>query len=244
MALNEYKQALSEAKNFESLEKVLAHHLKSLGFSTYSFTYHAYHPKSKQKLKYDCSSKNLKRWHDHYLAENYHEVDSTLDEIYQTTMPACWTLKQQLEQAKSQREKQMRLDSIEFGATEGISIPIHGPHNDFAILMVELLKSDKKKINWEFVKDELLLVALYYYHAVREMLVVSQSANVEVSLSKREMQCLQFLAEQRSVAEIASKLKITKRTVNFHFQNINHKLGVKNKYQALSKALEERFLIL
>lgn len=41
---------------------------------------------------------------------------------------------------------------------------------------------------------------------------------------------------------ISKELNITERTVNYHIQRLNKKLGVKNKYQAVIKALNKGIL--
>lgn len=52
-------------------------------------------------------------------------------------------------------------------------------------------------------------------------------------LTKREQECLRLTAEGFRLEMIAQLLKISKRTVNFHLQNANKKLGVTNKYLAI-----------
>ena len=54
-------------------------------------------------------------------------------------------------------------------------------------------------------------------------------------LTRREEQCLTFTARAWRVEQIARELKISPRTVNFHIQNANKKLGTHNKYQATYK---------
>ncbi len=44
-------------------------------------------------------------------------------------------------------------------------------------------------------------------------------------------------------ADIAFKLDISARTVNFHFSNIMQKLGALNRYEAISLALSQRLIV-
>ncbi len=244
MKIDSFKQKLKEAKNVEQLNKTLLSYMHDLGYSAFSFTYYSYHPKSKNKIRYDFSSKKLRQWHEHYLSEDYHCIDTTIDATYQTTLPTFWNIKAQIDNAKTLRERQMRLDSQAFGVEKGVSIPIHGPSNDFAILMISKFKGEKEVVPLENLEHELQNIAHYYYHYVRTHLLKSQPENKAYHFSKREMQCLVLLAQHYSVTDIAKELKITSRTVNFHIQNINKKFGVKSKYQAVAKALELGLLTL
>jgi len=63
-------------------------------------------------------------------------------------------------------------------------------------------------------------------------------------LSKREIQCLTLLAKQYSIDAIAKSLHISERTVNYHIQRLNKKLGAQNKHQSVMKALQKGLITL
>lgn len=59
--------------------------------------------------------------------------------------------------------------------------------------------------------------------------IIRKSVSVEDSrLTKREVQVLELIASEFTNEEIAAKLKVSKRTVDSHRQNIINKLQVKN----------------
>jgi DNA-binding NarL/FixJ family response regulator len=62
------------------------------------------------------------------------------------------------------------------------------------------------------------------------------------SLTPREREVLQLLARGLRNKEIATRLVVSERTVNFHLANIYAKLHVSGRTQALSKALERGLL--
>ena len=244
MNFEKLREILSKAMSTSIADSAVRQYLFSHQIRTFSFTYYSYHPKSANKLKYEFVSKNLKVWHENYVAENYDYVDSTLEKVYQSTVPVYWNIEEQLRKAKSNAEKKMRLDSKKFGSEKGLSIPIHGPNNDFAILMVEQLRGENCLENWRELQYELLLVAHYYYGSIKKLLIKSQNGCCKYELSNREMQCLTLMAQKFSLSQISNRLHITERTVNYHIQNINKKLGVKNKYLALAVAIDEKLLTL
>lgn len=237
MQLIEFEKKLTTATNLAQLNTALTQYLATFGIKNFAFTYYSYHPNSHNKLKYDYASPNFSLWHKHYIGEAYEDIDTTLDTVYRTSLPIFWDIQQQLKEAKSPREKQMRLDSIAFGAKKGLSIPIHGPQEDFAILLLIQMHDEKCLENWQELQYNLFAMAYYYYAHLQKILLLKPY--VKYQLTQRETQCLQLINKQCSVEKISKTLKITERTVNYHIQRLNKKLGTHNKYQSLMKAIKK-----
>ena len=65
----------------------------------------------------------------------------------------------------------------------------------------------------------------------------NQSTAAEtVRLTKRELEILSLIVEGHSSKKVAELLFVSKRTVDFHLDNIYDKLQVPNRMQALQKA--------
>lgn len=232
---------LKSAKNAYQLNQVLASYLALFNINTFAFTYYYHIPNSVHKLKYQFATPDYLLWHKHYIDSNYENIDSNMDTFNLQVLPVFWSVADQIEQAKTPREKQMRKDALEFGVKRGLSIPIHGPKGDFAILLL-IDKEEKAVLNPVYIPPELLAVAYYYYHFIKTMLLKHHPPEVKFNLNSREMQCLTLLAKDHSVAAIATKLNISPRTVNYHIQRLNKKLGTKNKYQSIIKALQNALI--
>jgi len=243
----QFQRRLSRASKLENCRQYLEECLAHFDIHVYAFTYYAYHPKSSNKLKYDIAADFLKPWHEHYIEQGYEQIDSTLLRSNKMNLPVIWTLEEQLAKAASNLERQMREDSIAYGVERGVSIPVHGPEGDFAELVVqqrfgEICLQDSVHLQYTL----LAIGHIYYSYISRYVLkeMTAPTSSNKYSLSKRELQCLTLAAQNKSVAEISVQLSISDRTVNFHMQNINKKLGTKNKYQSISKALQEQLLVL
>jgi len=65
-----------------------------------------------------------------------------------------------------------------------------------------------------------------------------QGTDKEVLLSKRETECLHYLALGKSVKEIARSLSLSPRTIEFYLKNIKNKTGHVNKTQVISAYLK------
>jgi DNA-binding NarL/FixJ family response regulator len=63
------------------------------------------------------------------------------------------------------------------------------------------------------------------------------------TLTAREQEVLQLLARGLRNKEIAARLFVSERTVNFHLANIYQKLNVSGRTEALSKAHERGLLM-
>jgi DNA-binding NarL/FixJ family response regulator len=62
------------------------------------------------------------------------------------------------------------------------------------------------------------------------------------TLTNRELEVLHLLARGLRNKEIAARLSVSERTINFHLTNIYQKLQVSGRTEALSKALEQRLI--
>ncbi len=57
-------------------------------------------------------------------------------------------------------------------------------------------------------------------------------------LTEREREILRLIFEGKCSSEVASDLKVSKRTVDFHLARAYVKLGVSNRFQAFKRAVE------
>ena len=235
-------QSLNSADNLRTINQILVHYLNGKGIHAFSFTYYSRYKARSARLRYDFATEIFQLWHMHYLEECYADVDSTLAMTAQTTLPVYWDLSEQLAHAKTPREQRMRQDSWDFGARRGVSIPVHGPSGDFANFLLVEMKDECGLANWQHDQYEWMVVSKLYYAAIQSHLLLQETEVNHYQLTEREHECLVLVSQSISVSEIAKKLQITERTVNYHIQKLNRKMGVRNKHQAVAKALAEKLI--
>lgn len=180
------------------------------------------------------ASAALRPWHIHYLEQAYADADRTLEENFQMTLPLYWDVQTQISDAKNIREQRIRDESLEFGIRQGLSLPVHGPHRDFACLTLHQFVHENSLVNYLEQQYEWMNAAQLFYHHIRRILALTDDV-VTRSLTQREVQCLTLTAQSWRVEQIAKSLGISARTVNFHLQNANRKLGTNNKYLSAFK---------
>ena len=236
ICLSAFETQLDQSTTLDQLDKVLVIYLNSWKISGYTFSYYARIQDKKQKLRHELVSPRMSTWHSYYHEENFSHIDQSGYEIKKSLTPAIWYTQQQLREAKTEKDRLIREQSIEFGVTMGLSIPVHGPTGDYAELTLRQFREENCLEAWQEHKYAWQLAALYYYQALRNHFLLHSPNKFKTQLTQREQACLNLLMQHSSPNEIAKSLSISARTVNFHIQNINHKLGARNKYEAIAKA--------
>lgn len=238
MNLQHLKQLLQQSHDLVKLQQCLVKFFESFAITSVAFTHYEYSAQAKFIPCYDWATSPLKPWHDYYLAQGFNEVDSTLNYSASVNLPLLWDVTQQLAEAKQGREQQIREESLSFGIDKGLSIPLYGPQMDFAVLVLHQRQHEKGLHHYHEHEALWMTAGQYYFHHERQHLMAKGQLGLKhPQLTQRERQCLSLTAENLSVAAIAKRLNITPRTVNFHLQNANKKLGSKNKYLTLQKVL-------
>lgn len=227
-------QQFAAVQTLQALNQYLYNYFCSLGIQSIAITYYNANTKTGNKLLYDWVSPPLKVWHQHYLDEGYADIDRTLESSEQSLLPVFWDVQEQLTVAKNKREARIRQESIDFGIDKGISIPVHGAQNDLLVLVLHQRQHENGLANWQENQYNWLTIALCYLHHLRRFLVHEQGAT-QISLTRRERECLELTSQGLRIDAIAKELGLTVRTVNFHLQNANKKLGVSNKYLAVMR---------
>lgn len=220
-----------EAKNTQQLSLVLSHYFARQDIKSMAVTYYQQHTKTGNKLVYDWVSPPLKAWHCYYLEQNYADNDRTLETTEHSMMPVFWDVMLQLANAKNRKEKRIREESIAFGIDKGLSIPIHDPKGDLINVVLHQRLNEKGLVDWQEKQCLWVGIVQVYCHYLRKLLTTKQVN--QTYLTQREKECLALTAQGVRTAAIANQLAISERTVNFHLQNANRKLGVNNKYLAI-----------
>ena len=123
-----------------------------------------------------------------------------------------------------------------YGFHSGVSVPIYGPAG-LKGSMVVLSDCDAwRSERLESMLKDAVLLALRLADDVRTMVKPGPAA---ASLSKREQECLKWMAAGKTSAEIACILNITARTVDFHAESVLRKLGCVSRQHAVSHAVRE-----
>jgi DNA-binding CsgD family transcriptional regulator len=230
--------------SFSEAEKLLKASFEKLGINHFSYTYYGEDFHNETPLNYDYATQSVRRWHKYFHAMQYEGADDVSQRIRNSVLPEMWVVAEQYKQATGRAKKMLSeaLMEIEPYMQSGLSLPIHGPANEFSIFTVRHTDIRKLLAEQPCLPGVLLQMGLQYHDKINQLLLKKVSVTVDCPFTERELQCLQFVNANKDAQQTADELGISKRTVDFHLQNVNKKLNVKNKFSALKIALHNSWL--
>ncbi|MFC6634224.1 autoinducer binding domain-containing protein [Microbulbifer taiwanensis] len=129
-------------------------------------------------------------------------------------------------------------ESAAHGIATGVATALRGARHNRA-MMISVANGASFNTRLESWLTETMptiqLLASYAYEAIARIEEVDAAA--DIGLTPREGECLHWAAVGKTSWEISRILSCSEATVNFHFRNIIHKLGVSNRRQAVARAL-------
>lgn len=174
-------------------------------------------------------------WLNKYTAEKLHHVDPTFSHCISKSTPLIWSPKI----FSARKQKEMYEEACGYGVKSGVTLPIHGAKGELGIVcFVSDTKPDK-----HFHRDanhhlpELACFRDFILESSLQFMKPSRQAENPISVTRRELECLNWSASGKSSWEIGHILNCTEATVNFHFSNIRRKFSTTSRQQAIAKAI-------
>lgn len=228
--IDRFLDGLEELENPDQLRNALGAQIAELGLDF--FAYHVVRPASGPRQRFVVSN-YPDRWLDHYIDNDYINVDGVLAAAVNTNQSIIW---RDLKPSLSAPQRRIFDEAGEFDITQGVTIPVHGFGGSLATLTVGSNQSDMTFDEvWKEARNTLRLTA-YHTHEVASRMAAA-GATSQARLSPRERECLLWAARGKSAWETGSIIGTSERAVRFHFENILNKLGVHSKIHAVVKAI-------
>ena len=172
------------------------------------------------------------KWVNHYLQHNLMHSDPVVRHSLNTKNPFFWS-----EIKLKHNELLMMQQARSFGlSTFGYSVPTIdvGPYK--GLLSINAYK--KLASNWKktISKDETSWrkVALKLHQIARKE--VDPEKDLIHNISRREMECLNLIADGKTYGEVAGILGISEHTVRGYFRSLRHKLNCSTLAQVVGRA--------
>jgi DNA-binding CsgD family transcriptional regulator len=176
-------------------------------------------------------------WATQYMEQRLYRNDPSIQAIFTAIEPFSWD---QVEGRSPAREagamfKPMRAA----GAANGLVVPVHGPLGE--VLAVTLVSATADSFTRE-LRQRMHVVGCVY--ATRGLTLMERELEPPApDLTRREIQCVYWVAEGKSDWEIGRILEISEETVAWHVQNAKRKLGVARRAQLATAAWRRGVLL-
>ncbi|MER8473978.1 LuxR family transcriptional regulator [Mesorhizobium sp. M1328] len=171
-------------------------------------------------------------WQERYFEMSYDRIDPIIKTSRKRAGAFRWS-EVYNDASTTEDERRVFDEAATFGLRSGISVSLHGPDSNFAIMSFAQPR-DREFQNRVVTYLEL---AAFHFH-----LRVAKFANVNgceeaPDLSPREKECILWTARGKSSWEIGQILGISVNTVNFHIKNVMRKMDTASRTVAAIKAV-------
>lgn len=168
-------------------------------------------------------------WLEHYLKNDYVQVDPVARRLRGAAEPFVWS--EAIAAMKEIRPEEQRVmdEAAELGMRDGFCVPVYDLDGRQSVLSMAAHKVDLDEAD----RGMLHLVGIYVQNRVRELITLQPAAEAP-RLSRRERECLQWIAEGKTSWEISGILSISESTAEWYITCATRKLGASNRAQAVA----------
>lgn len=176
-------------------------------------------------------------WVEHYRDRGYVKLDPVIRTGLRRLLPIDWDDFSREDSAL----RQFFGEATEFGlGRKGMSFPVHGHAGDRALFSVS---ADFSEREWQWARRtafrQFPVIAAHLHDAV---LRTEGALRPQPHLSRRELECLQWTSEGKTVWECGIILRLSTHTVRCYLESARHKLGATSNTHAVSIALKSGLL--
>jgi DNA-binding CsgD family transcriptional regulator len=215
---------------------------RHFGFDTFFYAVSTYPRQDHEGLIYLYTTQSAD-WVARYDQRAYIEIDPRVTECWDRTAPLIWD--QSTMRGRGSKVDAFLADAMEHGVASGVLVP---SRDSFGMRMlvnfnsrIAIPDSRRQREIGTYLGDIMLFAT--YFHELFVKSVVARGLppkSAGAPLSARERACLVLAARGLTSEDIARELRISPRTVQFHFNSIRSKLMAANRQEAIAKAVEAR----
>jgi LuxR family transcriptional regulator, quorum-sensing system regulator SdiA len=178
------------------------------------------------------------KWPAIYISKKYVLIDPTVRYLARAQRPFRWRETNAVFRSDPHRRRmeQMVTDARSHGMTDGYIFPIHGRNGllgnmtiggevvDLSPIEISLFDAIAKKAFWKILEFR------------GEAHGMEKGSEVDIQMTRREMEILNYLAEGLTSIEISKLLNISNHTVDWYTNGIQEKMKAKNRQNIVALA--------
>lgn len=173
-------------------------------------------------------------WTEYYIENDFFAVDPVVTVSRVGLLPVDWS---SLDRKNATTRRFFR-EADTYGVGRfGLTVPIRGPAGERSLLTAT---SNSTEHGWRALradcKPDLQLLAPYIHE--KALSVSDLRTTAMQNLSRRQLECLDLLAQGRLPKQIAAHLAISESSVRLHIRLARRKLGGLTTTQAVGRAVE------
>jgi len=230
----EFLDDIELAGNIDQLRGIISTIAIGLGVGSYAYLALANAPSRRPRL---ISSYDV-HWTDHYLTKRYEQRDPVIVRSLHDPEPFEWGPDTAWSGA-SIWVRNFFHEAASFGIHAGLTVPMGQWQGGRAALTFAADCRSEILSAIRHFAGELRMIAYSFHKQVRNLFHPSYVIE-GVSLSLRQVQCLEWLARGKTIEETAMLLKVKPSTIKQHLQIVREKLGVHTSAHAAMLLMELR----
>ncbi|MCW9003456.1 MAG: LuxR family transcriptional regulator [Rhodospirillales bacterium] len=237
MILGSVVDAIGSATDPRSVEASISNVVRQLGMRC--FTYWAVNVPGHEVRNPLVLTDYPEEWTREYVQNGYVAIDPVIKRSPLELVPFAWGASSFME-TLSPEERQFFGAAGKHRFRYGIAIPVHGIGNEFSALSVVAAPEESEEAFLAQFQERaaaLSVIAAHAHATIRKITGAKSRRELAHTLSKRELECLGWVAQGKSFADIATILGIGRTTVITHVNKAKDKLGVRTSQQAVSQII-------
>lgn len=234
--IDETLAAIGEVERADQVADLLARLADAYGMKTVAYlgtgTLDRRLPRREPYLAVTYSSE----WVEQYRSRGYVKIDPVIRVGLRRLLPIDWD-----DLSTDDASRQFFGEANEFGlGRKGMSFPVHGHGGDRALFSVS---ADLSEGEWKWARrvalEQFPVIAAHLHNAVLRTEGIERA---QPRLSPRELECLQWTSEGKTVWECGMILGLSPHTVRCYLESARHKLGASSNTHAVSIVLKSGLL--
>jgi LuxR family transcriptional regulator, activator of conjugal transfer of Ti plasmids len=224
-----------EGRSHIALREAMSRASQALGL--HSFAYIKISPRS--TIEPTLITTYPEAWTSRYLEERFERHDPVIVRAKHDIAPFDWGA-DTLTTVVSLKGREVFEEAARYGIRYGFSIPV--PTETGASVVVSFATDDRRPSFETCIGENgavLQFMAMLFHRHVRSLAAGDRQIG-DVTLSSRELECLDWASRGKSAWEIGRILNISRSTAAFHLGNAKRKLGVRSINQAVAKFAASR----
>jgi DNA-binding CsgD family transcriptional regulator len=186
-----------------------------------------------------------REWVVRYDQMAYIEVDPRILLLWDSTLPLVWD--QRTVRGGSKQCEAFLDDASKHGIASGVCMPLGDEAGTRVIVALNSKIPEVDECRRLAITRNLgdIVLFAHYFHELFMKAIIKRGAQLPIAgrpLSERERECLALTARGMTTEDIALKLGIGARTVQFHFDSIRSKLAAANRQEAVARAIKDGLL--